>query len=88
VCFCFLPTTSNNNEKRHCLLLLLLLASGNRRASTLGGTEMQFRELDLNRTLSGNGIHDESEAFEALNMAGDYHIPVLHVYWNDDLTEA
>jgi TPP-dependent pyruvate/acetoin dehydrogenase alpha subunit len=72
----------------YLLLCFLPHAAGNRRASQLGGTEMQFRELDLNRTLSGNGIHDESEAFEALNMAADHHVPVLHVYWNDDLTQA
>lgn len=42
----------------------------------------------MNLTLDGNGIHDESEAFESLGLNADYYIPALHIYFNDDLTEA
>ena len=47
-----------------------------------------FDELDMNLTLEENGITDEVPEFEALHVATDYYIPVLHVYWNDDLTVA
>jgi len=47
-----------------------------------------FDELDMNLTLEENGITDEVPEFEALNVPTDYYIPVLHVYWNDDLTVA
>lgn len=52
------------------------------------GSQFEFRELDLNKTLQENGVVDESGAFESLDMPSDYHVPVLHVYWNDDLTVA
>jgi hypothetical protein len=35
-----------------------------------------------------NGIEDEKAAFEAVDLPSDFHVPVLHVYWNDDLTVA
>eukprot|EP00878_Enallax_costatus_P019323 GHUV01020385.1.p1 GENE.GHUV01020385.1~~GHUV01020385.1.p1 ORF type:complete len:233 (+),score=43.81 GHUV01020385.1:241-939(+) len=53
-----------------------------------GSSTWEFRELDLNRTLSENGVAEESELFESLDMQHDSYIPVLHVYWNDDLTVA
>jgi hypothetical protein len=52
------------------------------------GSQFEFRELDLNKTLQENGLVDESGTYEALDMPSDYHVPVLHVYWNDDLTVA
>lgn len=42
----------------------------------------------MNQTLSENGVADESPTFEALDLPTDFHIPVLHAYWNDDLTVA
>ncbi len=47
-----------------------------------------FEELDLNRTLEDNGVVDESADFEDVGLPGDYYVPVLHVYWQDDLTVA
>ncbi|GIL88451.1 hypothetical protein Vretimale_15393 [Volvox reticuliferus] len=47
-----------------------------------------FKELDLNLTLEENGVPDEGPTFEDHHVPGDYYIPVLHVYWNDDLTVA
>eukprot|EP00798_Chlamydomonas_sp_ICE-L_P027029 gene27029-2256_t len=48
--------------------------------------ELDFVELDMNKTLQGNGILDETMTFEDCQMPTDKYIPVLHVYWNDDLT--
>lgn len=48
----------------------------------------QFEELDLNKTLAENGVPDEVPDFEAYDLPSDYYVPVLHVYWNDDLTVA
>lgn len=42
----------------------------------------------MNQTLLENGVADESHTYEALDLPTDFHIPVLHVYWNDDLTVA
>ena len=42
--------------------------------------------LDMKKTLSENGIHDETEECIALGIDPDEYIPVLHLYFNDDLT--
>lgn len=47
-----------------------------------------FRPLDMEVTLEENGVRDETDEFVELNMDPDEHIPVLHLYFNDDLTEA
>ncbi|EFJ51680.1 hypothetical protein VOLCADRAFT_79473 [Volvox carteri f. nagariensis] len=47
-----------------------------------------FQELDLNLTLEENGMPNETPTFEDHHVPTDYYIPVLHVYWNDDLTVA
>ncbi len=44
------------------------------------------RPLNMNKTLDENGIADESQEFAALRMDDSEYIPVLHVYFNDDLT--
>lgn len=46
------------------------------------------QELDMNKTLEENGVQDETESFEDLHIATDTFVPVLHMYWNDDLTVA
>lgn len=48
--------------------------------------EYDFVELDMNKTLEANGIADEAMTFEDCQMETEKYIPVLHVYWNDDLT--
>jgi hypothetical protein len=35
-----------------------------------------------------NGIPDESDEFEKLSIRDDYYVPVVHLYYNDDLTVA
>lgn len=46
------------------------------------------RILDMSKTLEANGIADETESFESLGLNADYYIPAIHIYYNDDLTEA
>lgn len=45
-------------------------------------------ELDMNRTLSENGLHNERAAFEECGLDPELQTPVLHLYWSDDLTVA
>ena len=46
------------------------------------------RNLDMNKTLEENGVPDESEEFYKLSMNDEQFLPALHLYFNDDLTEA
>ncbi|XP_055346921.1 LOW QUALITY PROTEIN: cytochrome b5 domain-containing protein 1-like [Paramacrobiotus metropolitanus] len=46
------------------------------------------RVLDMDKTLEDNGIDDDEEELKALDINADEYIPVLHVYFNDDLTSA
>ncbi|KAI5066452.1 hypothetical protein GOP47_0019076 [Adiantum capillus-veneris] len=45
-----------------------------------------FSDLNMDKTLAENGISDESNLFMSLGLASNHHIPVIHVYFNDDLT--
>lgn len=42
----------------------------------------------MNKTLEENGVPDESEEFYKLSMNDELFLPALHLYFNDDLTEA
>ena len=53
-----------------------------------GGGDWGFVELDLNKTLEENGVVDEAEDFEKLAIPSDFFIPVIHLYYTDDLTVA
>ncbi|XP_071945079.1 cytochrome b5 domain-containing protein 1-like [Antedon mediterranea] len=44
--------------------------------------------LDMNKTLDENDIKDEDEEFYKLSMTDDEFLPAIHLYFNDDLTEA
>ena len=44
--------------------------------------------LDMNNTLGENGIQDEDEEFYELSMNDDTYLQSVHLYFNDDLTEA
>ena len=46
------------------------------------------RNLDMNKTLEENGVTDESEEFYKLRMNNEQFLPAMHLYFNDDLTEA
>lgn len=50
--------------------------------------KFKFAELDMNKTLKENGVPDEKSELEDYHVPTDFYIPVLHVYWNDDLTVA
>ena len=47
-----------------------------------------FRPLDMDLTLEENGIPDESDSYERLGIAQGYNTALIHIYFNDDLTEA
>ncbi|KAJ3039814.1 Cytochrome b5 domain-containing protein 1 [Rhizophlyctis rosea] len=44
--------------------------------------------LDMSLTLEQNGIKDESATFESLGMDEEQWLPVIHLYFSDDLTVA
>ena len=44
--------------------------------------------LDMEKTLEENGIPDEDEEFYTLSMNDDTFLQAIHLYFNDDLTEA
>lgn len=44
--------------------------------------------MNMTLTLAENGIPDESATMENLNIDEEQHLPILHVYYNDDLTIA
>ena len=48
----------------------------------------EFINLNMDRTLEGNGIEDESGKFLELGMDEDFFIPTVHIYFSDDLTYA
>lgn len=46
------------------------------------------RNLDMMKTLEQNSIPDEDEEFYKLSMNDDTFLQAIHLYFNDDLTEA
>jgi len=46
------------------------------------------RLLNMRETLAANGIPDEDNQFDLLNLDPDSWIPVIHLYFSDDLTVA
>lgn len=46
------------------------------------------KPLNMQKTLEENGMKDETEEFFRLGVDPDDHIPVIHLYFQDDLTEA
>jgi len=51
-------------------------------------TNMVARKLDMKLTLEENGIKDECDDFDTLDIDPDYYIPTIHLYFADDLTIA
>lgn len=45
------------------------------------------KKLNMDYTLEENGIRDEDEEFDYLNMDGTLYTPAILLYFNDDLTE-
>lgn len=48
----------------------------------------KFITLDMNKTLTENGVKDESDDFGCAGMELDFLLPVLHLHYTDDLTVA
>ncbi|EFJ27487.1 hypothetical protein SELMODRAFT_441572 [Selaginella moellendorffii] len=48
----------------------------------------EFVDLSMEKTLTENGIADEADLFVSLGLASYFYIPVVHIYFNDDLTVA
>ena len=46
------------------------------------------RELNMNATLTGNEILDETDELIELGIDVDDYIPAIHLFFNDDLTIA
>lgn len=46
------------------------------------------RNLNMAKTLEDNGIADDDEEFYQLSMNDDSYLQAIHLYFNDDLTEA
>lgn len=44
--------------------------------------------LDMEKSLQDNGIHDDDEEFYELSMTDNSFRQAVHLYFNDDLTEA
>ena len=55
-----------------------------KRTDHTGGTRL----LQMRETLDANGIPDESMQFDELNIDPDTFIPIIHLYFSDDLTVA
>ena len=47
-----------------------------------------MRNLDMDQTLEENSIPDEDEEFYTLGMNDDTYLPAIHLFFNDDLTDA
>lgn len=52
------------------------------------GADVGFVKLDMGKTLEENGLPDESEEFQQLGIDEDVYMPIVHIYWDDDLTVA
>jgi hypothetical protein len=46
------------------------------------------RVLDMELTLEENDIPDETDEYLSLDIDPELYIPAIHLYFNDDLTEA
>ncbi|CAM9416407.1 unnamed protein product [Discosporangium mesarthrocarpum] len=50
--------------------------------------DSEFVPADMDKTLEENGVLDDDLEFDKLGMGEGGFIPVLHIYYNDDLTVA
>ncbi len=46
------------------------------------------KKMDMEATLDGNGIVDETEEYYKLDLDEDFYIPIIHIFYDDDLTTA
>ena len=52
------------------------------------GSGSVARLLNMRETLEMNGIPDEDLQFDMLDIDPDSFVPVIHLYFSDDLTVA
>jgi len=45
-----------------------------------------FVQIEMSKTLEQLGIVDESRVFEHVGINEDHYMPIVHIYFNDDLT--
>lgn len=50
--------------------------------------EGKFVVMNMQKTLDENGVIDESDDFEELGIDEDFYYPIIHVYFEDNLTIA
>ncbi|XP_043270393.1 cytochrome b5 domain-containing protein 1 [Venturia canescens] len=50
--------------------------------------KFEGKSIDMNKTLTDNGILDERDRFVACGLSEDIYVPSLVCYFNDDMTEA
>ena len=50
--------------------------------------DFDFVTLDMDKTLEDNGVVDYERTYEEMLTQGGIYIPVIHLYYTDDLTEA
>ena len=48
----------------------------------------EFVVMDMSKTLEENGCMNEAGEFEKLQIPDDWYVPVMHIYFNDDLSVA
>lgn len=53
-----------------------------------GEDDFEFVTLDMEKTLGENGVTDYEMKYEEMGAMGEVYIPVIHLYYTDDLTEA
>ncbi len=42
----------------------------------------------MEKTLNENNVDNEASTFKKLGVPEDYYYPIIHLYFNDDLTVA
>ena len=42
----------------------------------------------MNKTMLDNGVPDDAGLKETYDIPQHMYLPVVHLYWNDDLTES
>ncbi len=79
LCVCLSPTGCADVDVSGCCLCVCVQA--------LGGGEL-FKPLDMSKTLEENGVADEVDELTRLGLDPSEFIPVVQIYFKDDLTVA
>ena len=82
---CFLTSQSLTCTFSFALSCCLFVYCRDRWKGLIDG---EFVPLDMDKTLEENEIPDEASEFERLSIEEEFYFPILHLYFNDDLTVA